>query len=199
MSNSKQTTVVLRSQQSPLPSDQFTFLWTAMPSVYISTSMQAETYSKRCIHRQYRTMLGANQSSSFRFSNTKERREQSFPFSFLFSLLANKINGFLVVFFLKENRTLCDGKAVLQARPNQKTKRELETAKKQMWCIMGPICLYWNLTLDEQQITKFRLNKCYIFISMLSPLQTTQNQKRTIFSFQSEPFLEDLFHFCIYS
>lgn len=130
MSNPEQGTVVLRSQQPPLPLDLFTCFFTAIPSAYNPTSTQAQSYSRRCIHRQYRTLLGADQSSSFHFSNTKERREQNFPFSVLFYLLANKINVFLIVFFLKENRTLCDGKAVLQTGPNQKTKRELETAKK---------------------------------------------------------------------
>lgn len=141
MNNSKQGTAVLRSQQPPLPPDLFMFVH-SHSQVLISQLPCSHRVTKKYIRRQQRTMLGAGQSFSFHFSNTEERREHSFPFSLLFSLLANKINGFLVVFFLKENRTLCDGRVVLQAGPNQKTKRELETAKKQMWCIMGPICLY---------------------------------------------------------
>lgn len=74
-------------------------------------------------------MLGADQRLSFHFSNIKERREHSFPFSLLLPLLGNKINGFVVLFFLKQTTSLYDVKAVLQAGPSQKTKRGLEAAK----------------------------------------------------------------------
>lgn len=74
-------------------------------------------------------MLGADQRPGFHFSNIKERRKHSFPFSLLLPLLGNKISGFVVLFFLKQNTSLYDVKAVLQAGPSQKTERELEAAK----------------------------------------------------------------------
>lgn len=74
-------------------------------------------------------MLGADQRPGFHFSNIKERREHRFPFSLLLPLLGNKISGFVVLFFLKQNTSLYDVKAVLQEGASQKIKRGLEAAK----------------------------------------------------------------------
>lgn len=142
MSNSKQGTVVLRSQQPPLPPDLFMFVH-SLSQVLISQLPCGHRVTLRSTYVGNRERCQEQIRVSASISVTLKKGENTvFLFPYFFSLLANKINGFLVVFFLKENRTLCDGKAVLQAGPNQKTKRELETAKKYMWCIMGPICLY---------------------------------------------------------
>lgn len=70
-------------------------------------------------------MLGADQRPGFHFSNIKERREHRFPFSLLLPLLGK----FVVLFFLKQNTSLYDVKAVLQEGASQKIKRGLEAAK----------------------------------------------------------------------
>lgn len=65
-------------------------------------------------------MLGADQRLEFHFCNLK--RECSFPFPLLLLLVGNKVNGFVVLFFLNRNTSLYDVKAVLWAGPSQKPR-----------------------------------------------------------------------------